>query len=157
MVHWYSKGHNSGNSLFLLIIIWSVRLVRIRWSGCTSKFHRSLCILFSRKDFGLIIYYLFVWSNFNFLHNSQWINLPTQLCQVLYSFCTNFVSSPSPHNLHLPFYCIFSIIALIRLVLMALFCTDIWRDSVSLLRFPFISHVHVFSYEMSFVSRFKRP
>ena len=34
----------------------------------------------------LYIYYLFVWSNFNFLHSSQWITLPTQVSQVLYYF-----------------------------------------------------------------------
>ena len=67
------------------------------------------------------------------------------------------VSSLSPHNLHLLFCCILSILALIWLVLMALFCTAIRRDSVSLLRFPFFSHVHIFSCEMSLVSRLKHP
>ena len=33
---------------------------------------------FSRTGAGLCIYHLFVWSNFNFLHISQWITLPTQ-------------------------------------------------------------------------------
>ena len=32
----------------------------------------------------------------------------------------------------------------IRLVLIALFCAAIKRDSVFLLRFPFLSHVHIF-------------
>ena len=32
----------------------------------------------------LYIYRLFVWSNLNFLHNSQWITSPTQSCLVLY-------------------------------------------------------------------------
>ena len=31
------------------------------------------------------------------------------------------------------------------------------RDSVSLLKFPFLSHVKVFSSEMLFISRLKRP
>ena len=35
------------------------------------------------------MYYLFVWSNLNFLHSSQNIILPTQSSLVLYSFCTN--------------------------------------------------------------------
>ena len=44
-------------------------------------------------DVGLCICHLFVRSNFNFLHNSQWITLPTQSCLVLYSFCTNLLHS----------------------------------------------------------------
>ena len=61
-----------------------------------SKFHRNLCVLFSRTCAGLYIYHLFVWSNLNFLHNSQWITLPTLSCLVLYSFCANL--------LHFPFF-----------------------------------------------------
>ena len=56
---------------FLLIIIRSGLLAEIRWSVCMSKFHRSLCVSFSRTDAGLYIYHLFVWSNLNFLHISQ--------------------------------------------------------------------------------------
>ena len=99
-------------------------------------------------DSGLCIYHLFIWSNLNFLYNSQWITLPKQSCLALYSFCANLlhsliiVSSLSPHNL--VFWCTLSILALIELVLMALFCTAIRRYSVSLLRFPFLSHVQVF-------------
>ena len=97
---------------FLLIIIWSGLQAEVRWSVCMSKSHRSLCVLFSRTGAGLCIYHLFVWSNFNFLHISQWIILPTKSCLVLYSFCTNLlhsliiwlmVSFKSPHNLHLSF------------------------------------------------------
>ena len=40
---------------------------------------------------------------------------------------------------------------------MALFSAAIRRDSVSPLRFPFLSHVHIFSSEMSLVSRLKHP
>ena len=36
---------------------------------------------------------LFVWSNFSFLHNSQWISLPTKSYLVLYSFCANLLHS----------------------------------------------------------------
>ena len=84
---------------------------------------------------------------------------------VLYSFCANLlhslitrlmVLSLSPHNLHLLFCCILSIPALIWLVLMALFYAAIWRGTVSLLKFPFLSHVQVFSCEM-FISHLKRP
>ena len=41
----------------------------------------------------LCIYHLFAWSNFNFLHNSLCIPLPTQSCLVLYSFCANLLHS----------------------------------------------------------------
>ena len=40
---------------------------------------------------------------------------------------------------------------------MVSFCAAIRRDSVSLLMFPFLGHVHVFSCEISLVSRLKRP
>ena len=92
-------------------------------------------------------------------------HLPTQSCLVLYSFRANLlhslimwlmVSSLSPHSLHLRFCCVLSIFALIWLVLTALFCAAIRRDSVSLLNFPFLSQVQVFSCEMLFISRSKR-
>ena len=129
-------------------------LAEIRWSVvCQSPIR--VCVLFSRTDAGLCIYHLFVWSNLNFLHISHWITLPTQSCLVLYSFQANLlhslimwlmVSSLSPHNLHLLFCCILSILALIWLVLIALFCAAIRRDSVSLLKFLFLSHTQLFSY-----------
>ena len=40
---------------------------------------------------------------------------------------------------------------------MELFCAAIRKDSVSLLRFPFLSHVHDFSGEMVLISCLKRP
>ena len=63
---------------FLLTITRSGRLAEIRSSVCFSKFQRILCVSFSRTDYCLWLYNLFVWSNFNFLHNSQWITIPTQ-------------------------------------------------------------------------------
>ena len=123
-------------------------LAGIRRSVCMLKSHRSLCELFSRTGAGLCIYHLFVWSNWNFLHISQWITLPTQSCLVLYSFCANLlhsfimwliVSSLSLHSLHLLFCCVLSILALIWLVLMALSCAAIRWDSVSLLRLLLLS------------------
>ena len=123
---------------FLLIIIRSGLL-----AGIVDPFVclRSLCESFSRTGAGLCIYHLLVWSNWNFLLISQWITLPTQLCLALYSFCANLlhslimwlmVSSLSPHSLHLLFCCVLSILALMWLVLMALFCAAIRRNSVSL-------------------------
>ena len=132
-------------SFFLLIIIRFDRLAEIRWSVCISKSQRSLCISFSRTDAWLCIYHLFIWSNFNFLHNSQWITLLIQFCLVLYSFWANLlhslmwliVLSLSPCNLHLLFSCILCILALIWLILTVLFCAAIRRDLVSLLKFSF--------------------
>ena len=112
----------------MLIIITSGRLAEIRGFVCFSKSKRNLCISFSRTGFGLCICHLFIWSNFNFLHNSQRITLPSQSCLVLYSFCVNLlhsfimwliVSSLSPQNLHLLCCSILFILALIWLVLMA--------------------------------------
>ena len=153
--------------LFLLLVIMRFGLLAgIKWSVCMLKSHRSLCESFSRTGAGLCIYHLFVWSNWNFLHISQWITLPTQSCLALYSFCANLlhslimwliVSSLSPHSLHLLFCCVLSILALIWFVLMALSCAAIRRDSVSLLRFPFLNQVQVFWCEMLFIRRLKRP
>ena len=110
----------------LLIIMMSGLLAGIRWSVYMLKSHRSLCESFSKTGAGLCIYHLFVWSNWNFLHISQWITFPTQSCLPLYSFCANLlhsrimlliVSSLSLHCLHLLFCCILSILALIWFVL----------------------------------------
>ena len=151
--------------IILLIIIRSGLLAWIRWSVCMLKSHRSLCVSFPMTGAGLCIYLLLVWSNLNFLHIFRLITLPTELCLALYSFCANLlhslmwlvVSSVSLHSLHLRFCCVLSILALIWLVLMALFCAAIWKDSVSLLRFPFLSQVQVFWCELIFISRLKRP
>ena len=98
-------------------------LVEIRWSVCISKSQRSLCISFSRTNSKLCIYHLFIWSNLNFLHNSQWITFLTQLCLVLYSFCNNLlyslsmwliISSLPLHNLHLLFYSVLSSLTLTK-------------------------------------------
>ena len=99
-------------SFLFLTITRSGHLAEVRWSICISKSQTSLCISFSRINLGLCIYHLFVWSNLNFLHNSQWITFPTLSYLVLYSFCDNLlhlliiwliVWSLSPHNLHLQF------------------------------------------------------
>ena len=114
----------------------------------------------------LCIYHLFIWSNLKFLHNSHWITTPKQSYLDLYSFWFNWlhsliirliVSYLSPHNQHLLHCYILAILALIWLVLMALFCAAIGRNSDFLPRFPFLSHVNVFSCEMFIVSRLKHP
>ena len=63
-------------------------LASIRWSISISKLQQILCISFSWMGSSLYIYYLVIWSNFNRLHYSQWINHPSQSCLVLHFFCT---------------------------------------------------------------------
>ena len=131
-----------------------------------SKSHRSLYVSFSRTVAVLCTYHLLVWSNLDFLYISQWITLPTQSCLVLYSLWANLlhslimwlmVSSLSPHNRHLLFCYVLSILVLMWLVLMASFCAAIRRDSVSLLKFLFCSQIQVYWCEMLFISHLKRP
>ena len=128
------------------------------------KSHRSLWVSFSRTAPGLCMYHLFVWSNFNFLHNSQWITLPTQSCLVLHSFCANLlcslimwlmVSFLSPHNLRFLFCSVLSIFALIWLVHIALFYVALQERFIFSLKFSFLCHVHVFSCETPLISRLK--
>ena len=78
--------------LFFFTVIWSGRLAEIRWYIYISKSQRILCVPFSKTDSGLCIYHLFVRSNLNFLHDSQWITLPTQSCLDL----THHAISPGP-------------------------------------------------------------
>ena len=70
----------SVRQVFLFLLTITSRLVEIKWSVCKSKSGRSLCVSCSRNDTRLCMYHLFIWSNFNFLHNSQWITFPTQSC-----------------------------------------------------------------------------
>ena len=87
-------------------------------------------------------------------------------CLVLFSFCAFLlhslimwvtVSSQSPYNLHLLFWCVTSILTLIWLVLMTLCCTAFKRDYFCFLTFPFVNFVHVFSGEICLVSYWKSP
>ena len=78
---------------FLLIIMRSGCQAEIRWSVCISKSQRSMCVSYSRTDSWFCMYHLFVWSNFNFWHNSLWITLPTRSCLVAYFFCPNLLHS----------------------------------------------------------------
>ena len=61
-----------------------------------------------------------------------------------------------PHNIHLLFCCLVYF-CVKKLVLMALFCAAVRKDSVFLLGFHFLSYVQVFSYVISFVCRLKYP
>ena len=154
MISRNGKIYFSAIFFLLLTITRSSRLAEVRWSICITKSQRLLWISFSRTDSGLCIYHLFVWSNLNFLHNSQWITLPTQSCLVLYSLFSNLlysliisliISSVSSHQNLL--FCALSIFSF-DIDRMALFCAAIKRDSVSLLSFHFLGLVLVFSCEI---------
>ena len=91
---------------------------------------------------------------------ARYINRNPSAIILQYSFCGNLlalliiwliVSSMQPHNLHLLFCCVFSILVLKSFVALALFWHTNWKDSVSLWRFSFFSHIHVFSSEISLV------
>ena len=80
--------------------------------------------------------------------------LPNQSCLVSYPFCADLlhsltmwliVLSLSPHNIHLLFCHVLIYSRFVMIGSYALFCTAIRSFSVSLLKFPFISQVQVFS------------
>ena len=148
---------------FLLIIIKSGLLAGIRWSVCMLKSHRSLCVAFSRTGAGLCKYHFLVWSNLNFLHISQWITVPTQLCLALYSRCANLlhsliiwlmVSSLSPHSLHLLFcWVLLLLLLLLSLLLLLLIAFVILFYSISIYFYIFLFiHVYLFIYVFSHVN-----
>ena len=98
---------------------------------------------------------------FKFLAQFPVDHLAHPIMSSLILFCTNFlhslimwliISSLSSHNQHLIFCCVSSILALRWLVLL---WAALRRNSVSLLKFPFLSHVHVFLGEISLDSRLK--
>ena len=158
-------GRDSKVDNFAIFCCWLL-LGRVFWprldDPCVCQSPIVVCY-FLGKVLGCAYTFFFVGSNSNFLHIFQWITLPSQLCLVLYYFCAYqlhslmwlMVSSLPPHSLHLLFCCVWSIPALICLVLMELFCAAIRRDSVSLLKFPFLSQVQVLLCEMLFISLLK--
>ena len=72
MVYRDAKLHYSAGTLFF--ITWLGLLAGIRGPVRISMHQRILCVSFSMTDSSLSKYRLLVWSNFNFLHNSQWIS-----------------------------------------------------------------------------------
>ena len=124
------------------------------------KIPENISLLIFQEGFWVVSISFDRMVKFQFLAQSPVDHLATQPYLVLYSLCANLplslivwliVSSLSPHGPHLQFCCVLSIFIFTYLVLMALFCAAIRRDSVSLKRFPFISHVQVFSCEISIV------
>ena len=96
--------------------------VGVRWSVCISKLPRILFSKWTRTDSGLCRHHLLGRPNFNLLHNSQWITFPIQSYLFMLFFCASLqhslliwltISSMSPHNLHLLFFCVLSTFALL--------------------------------------------
>ena len=138
--------------MFLFISTRSGLLAEIRWSVCTTKSQRISCISFFWTESVLCRYHLVAWSNVSLLHNSQLVTFSTQLCLVFYSFWACFllfirwltVSSLFPHNRHLLFCCIWSIFALIQVILMAFVLLCYQKRFSFSLRFLFRSPAQVF-------------
>ena len=134
---------------FLLIETRSDLLVRIWWIFVSLNLREFLCVSFFRTGSGLCIYHLLVWSNFNLLHNSQWLSFPTQSCLVLYSFYDSL--------LHLLIMWLLTLAILLCTINFCFniiwpygfICAGIKRDSVSFLRFPFLNQVQKFSWAIS--------
>ena len=160
-----SKVNNFTSSLFFLLnIIRSGRLAEIRWSICMSKSHRSSCAPFSGTACWIVDIPFVLIVKFKFLaplpvnHHDHPVvsSLYHFLCHLLHSLITwLIVLSQSQLNLYLLFFCVLSFLVLIRLVHMAFFSAAIRRDSVSLLRLPFLSYIQVFSYDMLLISCLK--
>ena len=99
--------HSVVNTMQQLLFILLIITIKVWSSG--QVYVICLGLKIPENFIYLILRNMVVWSNFNFLHNSQWITFPTQSCLVLYSFWASLlpslimglmVSSISPHNLH---------------------------------------------------------
>ena len=139
--------YNFGSSFFFffLITIRSGFLVEVSWS-CVCQSLIGVCVCHSPGQLLGCAYTICSYGQISISCTS-----PSE-----YSFCANLlhslilwlmVSSLSPHNLHLLFCCILSILALIWLVLIGSFCA-----AISLLKFPFFSHVQFILSEMLFIN-----
>ena len=87
---WDSKFYYMASSLFFFKLTLGI----VFWLGLgdlsvSEKPREFQWVSFSWTNSSFHIYHLVAWSNFNFLHNSQWITLPIQLCLNLFSFCTS--------------------------------------------------------------------
>ena len=93
----------------------------------------------------------------------QWIIIPTQISLVLYYLCANLLYSFISYFVIDHFVFCHDIVYICYFVvsylfwLMALFCAAVRRDSVSILMFPFLSHVQVFLWKILLVCHLKYP
>ena len=96
-----------------------------------------------RTDSGLCIYHLLIWSNFNLLHSSQWITFPIQSCLLLLCEFSGLAYYMINH-----FIWLHTLANLLHIINFHWYNWFFWhyfvlllRDSVSFIRFPFLSHV----------------
>ena len=127
------------------------------------EFPKNFVLLIFSEGFQVVHIPFVCMVKFKFLAQFPVDQLPSAIVSTL---CANLlhslimwliISYLLPHNLHLLFCCVFSIFAFAYLVLVAAFCLPLKIDSISLLRFPFFSHVQVFSCKMSLVCCLKCP
>ena len=139
---------------FLLITMRFGLLAEIRWSTSMLKSQRGLCVSFS-------IHHLFVWSNLNFLHISQWITLTIYLCLLLYSLCIRLLWDWWFHLFHHITYICYFVVSYLFPLWYGWFlqrCFVLLLEGIMfLLRFPFLSQVQVFWCDILSISRLKHP
>ena len=111
-------------SLSFIFPLWSARLVKFTWWHVLFSCYltlglgllRGLFVSQNHREFyasGLCICHSIIWSNLNFLHNSQWINFSTKTFVDLYTFCVCLlhgfimwlINSSPPLKLHKLFCC----------------------------------------------------
>ena len=106
------------------------------------------------NDSGLYIYHLLVWKIF-FLYSCKWITFPLEFAALAYHV-VNFLNLYH----HLTYTCYYVVSYLFCYSITGpypLFYAAIWKDSVSLINFPFCSHAQVFQSDISSVCRLKYP
>ena len=109
MFHGFFRSLARSRYLFFFSLLfdftqWSARTAKFFWLTLTRSDHlaeirlsvsQNLRRVCSSHSLGWILVSAYtIWSNFNFLRNSQWITFSTQSCQVLYSFGANVLHSP---------------------------------------------------------------
>ena len=154
------KVHYSAGSFFCWLSIGLVVQPRFDadlFVSQISKSQRILCISFSRMVSGLCIYYVCM-VKFQFLAPFSVDHISYPVLSRLILFCANLLYSLmrliilSNHHI-IYIYCF--VASCFDIVLMVLFCAAIRRDSVSLLSYPFLSHVQIFLCKISLVYRWK--
>ena len=137
--------------LFLLLWIFQINFLS----------SENFMYLIFQDGFWLVhIFHLVGGSKFNLLHNSQWTLSSILSYLVWYSFCDSLLYLICDESFH--FLCIIYTYNSVVYYWFSLkhywslwLCAAIRGHSVSLLRFPFRSHVYIFSCEILLVCRLK--
>ena len=144
----------------LLIIIRSGLLAEIRWSVCMSK-SQFVCVIFYDRCWvvhipfvGMVKFKYLAHFPVDHLAHTVVSSLILLLCQFA-AFAYYMIDCFICHRI--AYICYFVASYLSPPWYDWFLCAAIRRDSVSHLKFPFLSHVQVLSCEMLFISRFKTP